>query len=410
VPVLPCLVLAWELLLIPVRHLLLLLPLLLQSENFQELYEAFREALKVTEEDIDTFSVSDQRHTARVARHELASWVCQNVARVHLKSRDRHAVTSSGANHVTNSTATPLGVPAVGMQAGSCACSSNPPAETCRHGEADAPLDLLPIALHESHSGWLLCCAALCCAALCFAVLYCAVLCCAACCRSPIAAHQRSVLTCCASTRILAATCHACLTGSCCQGQMLTATGLGTPLKQPSQQVCMRRWLLGAASGVLGLTKHVTAFAGTFGASNCWPVRTRTFTALRSLNLTGNVKWLKAFTSWAMRTCCYTFPQELAGLISAVAPCAAPACPVSFLHAGEVKRLKAYKPWATQVAATPGPTTDPLAPPKKSNKKAKRGASNEMALVAAIKSKVRSTNGLELSGSTSWARGTGKAS
>jgi hypothetical protein len=177
VPVLPCLVLAWELLLILLRHLLLLLPLLRQSENFQELYEAFREALKVTEEDIDTFSVSDQRHTARVAGLGHASWVCQNVARVHLKLRDRHAVTSSGANHVTNSTATPLGVPAVGMQAGSCACSSNPPAETCRHGEADAPLDLLPIALHESHSGWLLCCAALCCAVLCCTVLCCAVLC-----------------------------------------------------------------------------------------------------------------------------------------------------------------------------------------------------------------------------------------
>jgi hypothetical protein len=29
-----------------------------QSENFQELYAAFREALKVTEEDIDSFAVS----------------------------------------------------------------------------------------------------------------------------------------------------------------------------------------------------------------------------------------------------------------------------------------------------------------------------------------------------------------
>jgi hypothetical protein len=74
-------------------------------------------------------------------------------------------------------------------------------------------------------------------------------------------------------------------------------------------------------------------------------------------------------------------------------------------HAGEVKRLKAYKAWATQVAATPRPSSDPLAPPKKSSKKAKADASDEMALVAAIKNKVRSTNGLGLSSCTSWAGG-----
>jgi hypothetical protein len=60
-----------------------------------------------------------------------------------------------------------------------------------------------------------------------------------------------------------------------------------------------------------------------------------------------------------------------------------------FLTAGEVKRLKAYKPWAAQVAASPPPTTDPLAPPKKSKKVKQAGGSDELALVAAIKSKVR---------------------
>jgi hypothetical protein len=83
----------------------LLMMLLLQSENFQELYEAFREALKVTEEDIHTFSVSaltadigmcfgcapvpllvgfhsccDQRHTSRAAKPPHASRVCKHVA------------------------------------------------------------------------------------------------------------------------------------------------------------------------------------------------------------------------------------------------------------------------------------------------------------------------------------------
>jgi len=58
--------------------------------------------------------------------------------------------------------------------------------------------------------------------------------------------------------------------------------------------------------------------------------------------------------------------------------------------AGEVKRLKAYKPWAAQVASTPPPSTDPLAPPpKKTSKKgSKGGASSEAALVLAIQNKV----------------------
>lgn len=50
--------------------------------------------------------------------------------------------------------------------------------------------------------------------------------------------------------------------------------------------------------------------------------------------------------------------------------------------------MKAYKPWAAQVAASPPPTTDPLAPPKKSKKAKQAGGSDELALVAAIKSKV----------------------
>lgn len=65
-------------------------------------------------------------------------------------------------------------------------------------------------------------------------------------------------------------------------------------------------------------------------------------------------------------------------------------------HTGEVKRLKAYKPWAAEVAAAPRPTTDPLAPPgpppaggKKRGKKQGSSADDDLALVAAIKNKVR---------------------
>jgi hypothetical protein len=55
--------------------------------------------------------------------------------------------------------------------------------------------------------------------------------------------------------------------------------------------------------------------------------------------------------------------------------------------AGEVKRLKAYKPWAAQVVATPPPSSDPLAPPPKKSSKQGKG-DNDMALVAAIRNKV----------------------
>lgn len=60
-----------------------------------------------------------------------------------------------------------------------------------------------------------------------------------------------------------------------------------------------------------------------------------------------------------------------------------------------MQRLKPYKKWAAQVAATPRPTADPLAPPKKSKDgkggKGKGGGgdgSDQMALVAAIRNKV----------------------
>jgi hypothetical protein len=43
------------------QHLCDVLPAL-QGDNFQELYNAFREATKVTEEDLDSFAVST-RHT-----------------------------------------------------------------------------------------------------------------------------------------------------------------------------------------------------------------------------------------------------------------------------------------------------------------------------------------------------------
>jgi hypothetical protein len=50
--------------------------------------------------------------------------------------------------------------------------------------------------------------------------------------------------------------------------------------------------------------------------------------------------------------------------------------------AGEIGATKAYKAWAAKVAATPAPSSDPLAPPPK-----QRG-DNQQALVAAIKNKV----------------------
>lgn len=81
--------------------------------------------------------------------------------------------------------------------------------------------------------------------------------------------------------------------------------------------------------------------------------------------------------------------QQLQECLLTNGHCTTPASPVLPAGAGEVKRLKAYKAWAAQVASTPRPSTDPLAPPKKSSNKAKQGASDKMALVAAMKNKVR---------------------
>jgi hypothetical protein len=77
--------------------------------------------------------------------------------------------------------------------------------------------------------------------------------------------------------------------------------------------------------------------------------------------------------------------------------------------AGKVKRLKAYKPWAAQVAATPPPSSDPLAPPKKAARQGKAGGDgDDMALVAAIRGKVRLLVGLRHpgggEGGTVWQR------
>jgi hypothetical protein len=64
-------------LLLLLAHLLLLL----QSGNFQELYTAFREALKVTEEDINSFSVSFHFMACEFSLFPLASRASTWVAR-----------------------------------------------------------------------------------------------------------------------------------------------------------------------------------------------------------------------------------------------------------------------------------------------------------------------------------------